>query len=296
MYGDHETATRHASRGDQRPPGPAAPGPGRPRSQHDFCVHDYGFADDRTAARHDTEHRDTEHRDPAETDAHIESIIARAVRCATRGAGPCFTDHVHSLLGSAQDTDWPGRVDRILLARLDTAIGAAWRSGWQPADVARHTERLIDARHRRLVGDLMAAQLRAYAPATIDELWHDQLAAIDAAVWWTHDTVFLPLWARRERVTRAEALATGIRVLVVLATLPRLEALGPLPGTARRPAGGRPSSAKVDEKMLARVRALLAKAEATTYPAEAETFTTAAQAMMARHSIDLSMIKGGPDT
>jgi hypothetical protein len=84
----------------------------------------------------------------------------------------------------------------------------------------------------------------------------------------------------------------------MFAVLPRVEQLGPLPGTARRrPAGadaradgGAPSRAAVDQRILTRVRALLAKAESTNYPAEAETFTAGAQAMMARHSIDVAML------
>lgn len=45
-------------------------------------------------------------------------------------------------------------------------------------------------------------------------------------------------------------------------------------------------TASIDERVLSRIRALLAKAESTTFPAEAETFTAGAQALMARHSID----------
>ena len=46
----------------------------------------------------------------------------------------------------------------------------------------------------------------------------------------------------------------------------------------------------MDERILTRVRAFLAKAESTPYPAEADTFTTAAQALMARHSIDYALL------
>ncbi len=42
---------------------------------------------------------------------------------------------------------------------------------------------------------------------------------------------------------------------------------------------------EVDEKKLARVRALLAKAEATEFPDEAETLSAKAQALMVRHSL-----------
>jgi hypothetical protein len=45
-----------------------------------------------------------------------------------------------------------------------------------------------------------------------------------------------------------------------------------------------------DETTLARVRALLAQAEATRFPAEAEAFQTKAEALMARHLIDEAML------
>ena len=86
-----------------------------------------------------------------------------------------------------------------------------------------------------------------------------------------------------------------MRLLELLAGLPPLEVLTALPGQAR--SGPRRGAAKhtavggeSDEKLLSRVRALLAKAESTTFEAEAETFTAAAQAMMARHSIDEALL------
>jgi hypothetical protein len=44
------------------------------------------------------------------------------------------------------------------------------------------------------------------------------------------------------------------------------------------------------DKMLERVRALLAKAESTDFPAEAEALTAKAQELMARHAIDEAML------
>lgn len=52
-------------------------------------------------------------------------------------------------------------------------------------------------------------------------------------------------------------------------------------------------SARPDEKVLGRVRALLAKAESTTFPEEAEALTAKAQELMARYSIDAALAAGG---
>ena len=46
----------------------------------------------------------------------------------------------------------------------------------------------------------------------------------------------------------------------------------------------------LDPKLLTRVRALLAKAESTTFPEEADALTAKAQQLMSRHAIDAAMI------
>lgn len=53
------------------------------------------------------------------------------------------------------------------------------------------------------------------------------------------------------------------------------------------PTGSEPAA---DTKMLERIRALLAKAESTTFPDEAEALSIKAQELMARFSIDAAMI------
>jgi Protein of unknown function (DUF2786) len=60
-------------------------------------------------------------------------------------------------------------------------------------------------------------------------------------------------------------------------------ARGAAGGARRRPQGA-------DPKITERVRALLAKAESTTFPDEAEAFTAKAQELIARHAIDLAML------
>ena len=49
--------------------------------------------------------------------------------------------------------------------------------------------------------------------------------------------------------------------------------------------------APIDPKQLERVRALLAKAEATQFPEEAAAYTAKAQELMARYSIDAAMLR-----
>lgn len=55
----------------------------------------------------------------------------------------------------------------------------------------------------------------------------------------------------------------------------------------------------IDDQLLERIRALLAKAESSGYPAEAEAFMGKAQSLMASHSIDVALLSepgsGGPE-
>src|SRR5690606_6466313 len=80
-----------------------------------------------------------------------------------------------------------------------------------------------------------------------------------------------------------------VSATVCVEHLPQLQVLGPLPGQVRPPDAEVPPD--VDDKLLTRVRRLLAQAEGTPYEAEAETFTAAAQSLMARHRIDRAMLE-----
>lgn len=85
-----------------------------------------------------------------------------------------------------------------------------------------------------------------------------------------------------------ETVAAAVGALGVMGRLPRL------PDLARVRRGGPPG---VDERLLARVRGLLAKAESSGFPEEAEACLAKAQALMARHSLDRMVVEsrvGGP--
>ncbi|MDO5500508.1 MAG: DUF2786 domain-containing protein, partial [Propionibacteriaceae bacterium] len=104
-----------------------------------------------------------------------------------------------------------------------------------------------------------------------------------------------PLRAKTGHRTWERVLEGALEAAAVLAVLPPIERHWPVPGQAR-PTGDAGSHGPVDDRILARVRGLLAKAESTTFEAEAESFTAAAQSLMARHSIDLALLaaQGNP--
>jgi hypothetical protein len=187
-------------------------------------------------------------------------------------------------------------VNRALLAALLREVEHAWRRGWQPAELVRVARREYAAPHGRLMGDAIAAQMRGYPTATVDQRWQSQLAALDAQVWWEHDDHYVTVWGDRQGLDRVGVIAAVIEVLHLLATLPPIEEVGPMPGTAVSAVVTPP--ADLDQRMLHRVRALLAKAESTDFPEEADAFTAKAQELMARHRIDHALLvatMGGHD-
>jgi hypothetical protein len=179
-------------------------------------------------------------------------------------------------------------VNRALLTSLLREVEDAWRRGWQPAELVRVARRQYTTAHGRLMVDAIAAQMRSYAAATVDQRWQSQLAVLDAQVWWEHDDHYVSVWGDRQGLDRVGVIANVIEVLHLLATLPPIEEVGPMPGSAVSAALTPP--ADLDQRMLHRVRALLAKAESTDFPEEADAFTAKAQELMARHRIDHALL------
>jgi hypothetical protein len=218
----------------------------------------------------------------------VSAGISAGVEGDAEGLGRC----VEELAARAELVGWRRATDRAMASALAGMIGGLWRGGWQPADIARWTAREHGPRHARLAVDAVAGQLRTYAAATIDETFDIQLAALEARVWWDRDDDYLDAFAAQERIERPAALLIMLQVISLLACAPVLPVLCPPPGKARRgtldPA--RRAASAVDDKILVKVRALLAKAESTEFSEEAEAFTAGAQKLMARHSIDYALL------
>lgn len=162
------------------------------------------------------------------------------------------------------------------------AIARIFRNGWLPADIVQAARRRIDSFGISFLIDMIAAHTRPFAPDTVDETWLDQLRELKADIWWSETTPQLAQWADKHMLTTEEALTTVIEALALLVLLPTLELIRPLPGSARPHAAHH----HVDEKVLGRVRGLLAKAESTDFPEEAETLSAKAQELMTKYALD----------
>ncbi|MFI9643255.1 DUF2786 domain-containing protein [Micromonospora sp. NPDC051925] len=192
-------------------------------------------------------------------------------------------------LGTADATAGPPSVDAALLGRLVAALHRLWPRGWQPTDVARIVARRLGARPGRLATDALAAG-RATQSGPVPQWWDDQLAGLEARVRWADDAGWLSDWAAREGTDRITALRDAIEVLALLTGLPPVAVLRPPPGGSGGPTASGPSGPS-GSRVLDRVRALLAKAESTTFPAEAEAFTGKAQELIARHSLERALVE-----
>ncbi|SCF93886.1 Protein of unknown function, partial [Streptomyces sp. Ncost-T6T-2b] len=197
----------------------------------------------------------------------MESVIDRACAAALYAEGDAALDTGASLLAAAPDADDAAH------RRGEDFVRRAWERGWHPADLVRFVRRELDERRAALAGTLIAAETGRYAE--LPPRWRQQLAGLPESV-------------PRNRPDRFSYAADLLELYRVLLRLPAIEPVGPPPGAAadhlhRPPAADEP-------RMLTRIRALLAKAEATGFPEEAEALTTKAQELMARHTIDEALL------
>ncbi|NUQ99757.1 MAG: DUF2786 domain-containing protein [Streptomyces sp.] len=170
--------------------------------------------------------------------------------------------------------------DDELARRGREFVATAWRRGWQPADVVRIVRRELDDTHVRLASALIRAQTPYDGPR--GPRWTAQLDELTAEAAETAEATGTP--PRADRFSHATAVLELYRLLL------RLPALEPLDEPGRRSDSARGARPASESRMLTRIRALLAKAEATGFPDEAEALSAKAQELMARHSIDEALL------
>jgi Na+-transporting methylmalonyl-CoA/oxaloacetate decarboxylase gamma subunit len=160
--------------------------------------------------------------------------------------------------------------ERDLRQRLALAIRAVVQGHWTPTDLAEITRRALSAHHVPLVAALVAEETDRHPASTIAPAWRGELDAMGPRR--------APDLGDAAEAQRARA------VLALLLTLPRLAETIPPPGATTRSRLGGDSGAP--SAALAKVRALLAKAESTEFPAEAEALTAKAQQLIATYALD----------
>ncbi|GAB2630010.1 DUF2786 domain-containing protein [Kribbella swartbergensis] len=192
-------------------------------------------------------------------------------------------------LGAYDERD-QAQVDRCVQGFLTGLVRTAWERGWTPADVVQHGRRQLDPGAEPLLLAAISSEHTTYRSATIDPRWLDQLTDLGISPPFTD--LSLTGWAASERVGRYLTLHHALSLAGFLHGLPILARIYPLPGASpvRRHAPAGP----VNGKMLARIRGLLAKAEATEFPDEAEALSGKAQELMAKFSLDRALVEADP--
>lgn len=162
-------------------------------------------------------------------------------------------------------------------------------TGWQPTELIRLARLRRASAGAELVRLAVAAERASReGPTAGDPRWIQQWTAAELPP----EPVgpgWVAAWA--STVEPGRQVKEILRLALVLGTLPRLELLLPPPAGAgtRGPLTG--PAAGAPDPILARVRALLAKAESTDHESEALAFTAKAQELMTRHAIDLAVVQ-----
>jgi hypothetical protein len=207
------------------------------------------------------------------------------IAAAAVAVGDDRADAQLARLGGYDERDQT-QVDRCVQGFLTALVRGAWERGWTPADVVQHSRRKLDPGVEPLLLAALAAEHRTYAPSAIDPRWLDQLT--DVGVSQPFSELQLTAWAAAARVGRYLTLHHALSLAGFLQTLAIMARLLPLPGTPVRRAQ---SVVPANGKRLARIRALLAKAEATEFPDEAEALSGKAQELMAKFSLDSALVE-----
>ena len=182
------------------------------------------------------------------------------------------------------------------------AVGELWRFGWQPVDLWQVMRRRMDDRAAEFVVGAIAEEAARHAGASLHPRWRAQCVELGASAWWPADRCYVAAYAEREGLDAVTLLARVLEVLAHLRALPPQPVLLPPPGSPEL-AGAGPSAgvgsggagSEVDPKVLAKVRALLAKAESTSFPDEADAFFAKAQELMSRYSLERAVVEALAD-
>lgn len=226
-------------------------------------------------------------REPEPQPPTVEELAAALLELAhSHQAGQARS--VWTQLAQLQHLAQEARLFAAVDVLLADAVKHAWRIGWLPADLIEIVRREAGGEDTvSVLLDAIADDVRQHAQATVHERWFEQVDQLDATVWWQPGSPRTRQWADVRGLDIGATLHRVFRLMDVVITLPRLPRILPLPGEATKPAR---AAGHVDQKILTRVRGLLAKAESTDFPEEADALSAKAQDLMNRHAFDRALL------
>jgi len=218
----------------------------------------------------------------------------------SRAVARSSVHHVRLLVADVvrgRDPELVATVEQLLVDELGARVARAWETGWEPRDLVHAAS--TSPRTAVHVRTLVAVQAAASgATGRAPQAWRDQLADL-APEDFSPGTRWRPVDPDSGTSAQIRTFVDLLLLLRLLAGLRPLDPLGPTPSQwGRSPASASATSAAPGatttgrDRLLNRIRGLLAKAEATDHPAEAETFTAKAQELMTRHAVDEALLRG----
>jgi hypothetical protein len=217
---------------------------------------------------------------------------------------------VQCLVGTGSSEHFPPLMAAELATEaLIAAVGVMWENGWQPLDLVHIVRRHQGARGVALVTAVLTEQARLdHAVDRAPADWVAQLASLGirgtAAARDQPRRWLITEWQRTQGVDAWGGWHDILKLIGQLQTLHRLTPLGPLPSQwdepetrariprpAADPSRQHADTGGHDPRMLSKIRALLSKAEASTFAEEADAFTSKAQDLMTRYAIDEALLE-----
>lgn len=148
-------------------------------------------------------------------------------------------------------------------------VAAVLCGGWTPSDLGEITRRRLTPRHVTALAAVLQAEADRYPHHRVATTWISDLSQLGRPEPFDPRTV--------------DGLALGIGLAALMATLPSITLILPPPGRSNG-AYQRPESGP-QSRQLAKVRALLAKAESTQFAEEAELLSAKAQELISRYAL-----------
>lgn len=165
-------------------------------------------------------------------------------------------------------------------ALLDDMLVNLFAGGWSPDDLYETTRRRASVALADYALRVVATLTRSYAPDRVAPAW---LARLDGIP----DSSGCRSWAQEQQIIWDDARAAMLDLLTSMGSLPGIQPIMPAPGSWKPVDSGARS---VDDRILSKVRGLLAKAESTDFDEEAEALTAKAQDLMKTYAIEQALV------
>ncbi|OZD87568.1 hypothetical protein CH260_24140 [Rhodococcus sp. 05-2256-B2] len=231
-------------------------------------------------------------------DADPVRLVEMGLDYATRGSGwKAYVRLVADRLAKFECTPEVDPAYAVSARILDHSVDRLFEIGWQPAELAHATRKMVGGAAGMLVVEAIATHAgRSAALTNAPDSWREQLIDLKIDSTAGVSVERLRRWCARPRVSTSDSWNTVLTVLGHTTSLGSLDKLVPIPSqwssvrSSAAPSSARKSGVS-DPKMLGKIRGLLAKAESTQFPAEAEAFSAKAQDLMTRYAIGHALLE-----